>query len=43
MYSIMAKPTLMTNNAMPYVWRGWKTIVHYELLPPGQTISSDIY
>jgi len=25
------------------LWWDWKEIVHYELLPPGQTINSNIY
>ncbi|GBP69315.1 Mariner Mos1 transposase [Eumeta japonica] len=38
-----AKPGLTRNMLMLYVWRDWKSIIHYELLPAGKTINSDLY
>lgn len=39
----VAKPGLTRNKVMLCVWWDWKGIVHYELLPPGKTIDSDLY
>ncbi|GBP71242.1 Mariner Mos1 transposase [Eumeta japonica] len=38
-----AKPRLISNKLMLCVWWDWKGIIHYELLPPGKTINSDLY
>ncbi|GBP29280.1 Carbonic anhydrase [Eumeta japonica] len=37
----IANPGLTRNKLMLCVWWDWK--VHYELLPPGKTIKSDLY
>jgi len=39
----VAKPGLTSRKVMLCVWWDWKGIVHYELLPPGQTIDSNLY
>jgi len=39
----MAKLGLTPRKVMLCVWWDWKGIVHYELLPPGQTIHSNLY
>ncbi|GBP75436.1 Histone-lysine N-methyltransferase SETMAR [Eumeta japonica] len=39
----IAKPGLTRDKLMPCVWWDWKGIIHYELLPPGKTIISDLY
>ena len=39
----VAKPGLTRNIVMLCVWWAWEGIVHYELLPPGKTIDSDLY
>jgi len=41
----MVKPSkgLTPRKVMLCVWRDWKEIAHYELLPPGQTIDSNLY
>jgi len=38
----IAKLELMSKKIMLCVWWNWKRI-HYELLPPGKTIDSDLY
>ncbi|GBP70079.1 Mariner Mos1 transposase [Eumeta japonica] len=40
---IIAKPGLTRNKLMLCVWWDWKGIIHYEFLPPGKTIKSDLY
>ncbi|GBP40029.1 Histone-lysine N-methyltransferase SETMAR [Eumeta japonica] len=37
------KPRLTHNKLMLCICWNWKGIVHYELLPPGKTINSDLY
>lgn len=37
----MAKYRLTSTEVILCVWRDWKAIVYYELLPPGKTNSSD--
>ncbi|TLM46186.1 hypothetical protein FEC26_18845, partial [Acinetobacter baumannii] len=39
----LAKPGLTRNKVMLCVWWDWKGIIHYELLPPGRTIDSELY
>ena len=39
----VAKPKLTPRKVMLSVWWDWKGIVHYELLPSGQTIDSNLY
>ncbi|KAJ0176797.1 hypothetical protein K1T71_007976 [Dendrolimus kikuchii] len=39
----VAKPGLTRNKVMLCVWWDWKGIIHYELLPPGRTIDSELY
>ncbi|KAJ0178580.1 hypothetical protein K1T71_005355 [Dendrolimus kikuchii] len=39
----VAKPELTRNKVMLCVWCDWKDIIHYELLPPGRTIDSELY
>ncbi|XP_014471358.1 PREDICTED: histone-lysine N-methyltransferase SETMAR-like [Dinoponera quadriceps] len=39
----IAKPRLMAKKVLLYVWWDWKGIIHYELLPSGQTLNSDLY
>ncbi|KAJ0174901.1 hypothetical protein K1T71_010009 [Dendrolimus kikuchii] len=39
----VAKPGLTRNKVMLCVWWDWKGIIHYELLPPGKTIDSELY
>ncbi|GBP42099.1 Mariner Mos1 transposase [Eumeta japonica] len=38
-----SKTGLTRNKLMLCVWWDWKGIIHYELLPPGKTINSDLY
>ncbi|XP_045540347.1 histone-lysine N-methyltransferase SETMAR-like [Papilio machaon] len=38
----VAKPGLTRNKVMLCVWWDWKGIIHYELLPPGRTIDSEL-
>ncbi|GBP84880.1 Histone-lysine N-methyltransferase SETMAR [Eumeta japonica] len=38
----IAKPGLTRNKYILCVWWDWKGIIHYELLPPGKTIDSDL-
>ncbi|GBP38736.1 Histone-lysine N-methyltransferase SETMAR [Eumeta japonica] len=38
-----AKSGLTPNKLILCVWWDWKGIIHYELLPPGKIISSDLY
>ncbi|GBP72836.1 Mariner Mos1 transposase [Eumeta japonica] len=40
---IIAKPALTRNKLMLCMWWVWKGIIHYELLPPSETINSDFY
>lgn len=40
---MVAKPGLTTRKVMLCVWWDWKRIVHYELLPPGETTDSNLY
>ncbi|GBP09445.1 Histone-lysine N-methyltransferase SETMAR [Eumeta japonica] len=39
----IARPGLTRNKLMLCVWRGWKGILHYELLPPDKTINSNLF
>ncbi|KAL0859687.1 hypothetical protein ABMA27_010802 [Loxostege sticticalis] len=39
----VAKPGLTRNKVMLCVWWDWQGIIHYELLPPGRTIDSELY
>ncbi|GBP06373.1 Mariner Mos1 transposase [Eumeta japonica] len=39
----ITKLGLTRNKLMLYVWCDWKSIIHYELLPPGKTINSGLY
>ncbi|KAL0839102.1 hypothetical protein ABMA28_017081 [Loxostege sticticalis] len=39
----VAKPGLTRNKVLLCVWWDWKGIIHYELLPPGRTIDSELY
>jgi len=39
----VAKPGLTSRKVMLCVWWDWKGNVHYELLPPGQTIDFNLY
>ncbi|KAJ0172464.1 hypothetical protein K1T71_011603 [Dendrolimus kikuchii] len=39
----VAKPGLTRNKVMLCVWWDWEGIIHYELLPPGRTIDSELY
>ncbi|KAL0880861.1 hypothetical protein ABMA27_002044 [Loxostege sticticalis] len=39
----VAKPGLTRNKVILCVWWDWKGIIHYELLPPGRTIDSELY
>ncbi|KAL0852079.1 hypothetical protein ABMA28_000324 [Loxostege sticticalis] len=39
----VAKPGLTSNKVMLCLWWDWKGIIHYELLPPGRTIDSELY
>ena len=39
----VAKPGLTARKALLCVWWDWKGIIHYELLPYGQTLNSTIY
>ncbi|KAJ0174850.1 hypothetical protein K1T71_009958 [Dendrolimus kikuchii] len=39
----VAKPGLTRNKVMLCVWWDWKGIIHYELLPLGRTIDSELY
>ncbi|KAJ0175787.1 hypothetical protein K1T71_008946 [Dendrolimus kikuchii] len=39
----VAKPGLTRNKVMLCVWWDWKGIIHYELLPPGRTVDSELY
>ncbi|KAL0880854.1 hypothetical protein ABMA27_002037 [Loxostege sticticalis] len=37
------KPGFTRNKVMLCVWWDWKGIIHYELLPPGRNIDSELY
>ncbi|KAH8394484.1 hypothetical protein KR222_011840 [Zaprionus bogoriensis] len=39
----VAKPGLTARKVLLCVWWDWKGIIHYELLPYGQTLNSTIY
>ncbi|GFW47755.1 mariner Mos1 transposase [Trichonephila clavipes] len=39
----VAKPELAVRKVLLCIWRDWKGIIYYELLPYGQTLNSDIY
>ncbi|GBP20264.1 Histone-lysine N-methyltransferase SETMAR [Eumeta japonica] len=39
----IAKSRLTCNKLMIPVWWTWKSIIYHELLPPGETINSDLY
>ena len=39
----VAKPGLTARKVFLYVWWDWQGIIHYELLPYGQTLNSDLY
>ena len=39
----MAKPGLTARKVLLCVWWDWQGIIHYELLPYGQTLNSDLY
>ena len=39
----VAKPGLMAKKVLLCVWWYWQGIIHYELLPYGQTLNSDLY
>ena len=39
----MAKLGLTARMVLPCVWCNWQGIIHYELLPYGQTLNSDLY
>ncbi|KAA5779762.1 hypothetical protein F3H09_32330, partial [Pseudomonas aeruginosa] len=39
----VTKLGLTRNKVMLCVWWDWKGIIHYELLPPGRTIDSELY
>lgn len=37
------KPELTARKVLLCIWWDWKGIIHYELLPYGQTLNSDLY
>ncbi|GFY14955.1 mariner Mos1 transposase [Trichonephila clavipes] len=39
----MPKPGITTRKVLLCIWRDWKGIIYYELLPWGKTLNSDIY
>ncbi len=39
----VAKPGLTARKVLLCVWWDWQGIIHYELLPYGQTLNSDLY
>ncbi|GFX84056.1 histone-lysine N-methyltransferase SETMAR [Trichonephila clavipes] len=39
----VAKPGLTARKVLLCIWWNWKGIIHYELLPYGQTLNSDLY
>ena len=39
----IAKPGLMVKKVILCVWWDWKGIIHYELLPLGQSLNSNLY
>jgi len=39
----VAKPGLTARKVLLCVWWNWQGIIHYELLPYGQTLNSDLY
>ena len=39
----VGKPGLMARKVLLCVWWDWKGVIHYELLPNGQTLNSDLY
>ena len=39
----VAKPGLTARKVLRCVWWDWQRIIHYELLPYSQTLSSDLY
>ncbi|GFU72307.1 mariner transposase [Trichonephila clavipes] len=39
----LAKPGLKTRKVLLCIWWDWKEIIHYELLPYGQTLNSGLY
>ncbi|GBP86613.1 Histone-lysine N-methyltransferase SETMAR [Eumeta japonica] len=39
----IVKSGLIRNKLMLSVWWDWKGIIHYELLPPGKSINSNLY
>ena len=40
---MVAKPGLTARKVLLCVWWDWQGIIHYELLPYGQTLNSDLY
>jgi len=40
---MIAKPGLTLKKVILCVWKDWKGIIHYELLPPDNMIDSDFY
>ncbi|XP_017062383.1 histone-lysine N-methyltransferase SETMAR-like [Drosophila ficusphila] len=40
---MVAKPGLTDRKVLLCVWWDWQGIIHYELLPYGQTLNSDLY
>ncbi|GFV72967.1 histone-lysine N-methyltransferase SETMAR [Trichonephila clavipes] len=39
----VAKPELTARKVLLCIWRDWKEIIYYELLPYGLTLNSDLY
>ncbi|GBP52531.1 Mariner Mos1 transposase [Eumeta japonica] len=40
---VISKSGLTRNKLMLCMWWDWKGLIHYESLPPGETIDSDLY
>ncbi|GFU05274.1 transposase [Trichonephila clavipes] len=38
-----ARPPMHPRKIMLCVWRTYRQVVHYELLPTGQTVTTDLY
>ena len=39
----VVKPGLTARKVLLFVWWDWQGIIHYEVLPYGQTFNSDMY